>query len=537
MSRTSLGLLAAVAIAAGTTTFTAAAGAAPLFGPQTPTGSTPPGGACAVADDPYGGAGDLFALTTDARLVRLGGTGFQPERTVSIGGLPAGVALVGLDTRPANGQLYSIGTDARVYVVDPGTGTATAVSAAGGELPDADYGLDFNPTVDRLRVVDGNGDNLRVDPTLGTLAATDTQLSYRPGDVNAGRAPRVTAAAYTNSVVGAASTALYGIDTDTDSLVLQGTATESPNGGRLSTVGRLGIAIDGVNGFDIVGSTAYAAVMQTGRTRSTLVRIDLGTGRATLVGALPVGVVGLTGSAGAPLMAYATTDTGALFSFNRQVPGQATTPLGIAGLQPGEQIVGLDVRPATGQLYALGSTNRLYVVNPFTAVATQLGGQLEFPFGDAVGFDFNPTVDRIRVVTSSGRNLRVNPNDGSLTATDGDLSGPVSGAAYTNNRVGGGTTTLYDLNTDADTLVIQAPPNAGTLSTVGPLRVDASAVNGFDIAADGAAVAALQVGSAPSALYCVDLSTGRATLAARIGPGLRVTALAVAPRGVPYQRN
>jgi uncharacterized protein DUF4394 len=222
---------------------------------------------------------------------------------------------------------------------------------------------------------------------------------------------------------------------------------------------------------------------------------------------------------------------------SRRVPTQATAPLGIAGLQPGENIVGMDVRPATGQLYALTSASRLYVLNPRSAQAT-LVGQIDAGLGIAVGFDFNPTVDRIRVVTSGGANLRVNPNDGTLVANDTMLSATgISGAAYTNSQVGAATTTLYDLNTAADTLVVQNPPNAGTVTRVGALGVNASDVNGFDVTADGAAVAALQVGSAPSALYCVDLGTGRATLAGRIGSGVLVTAFAVAPRGVPFSQN
>lgn len=542
MTRRTASLFGAVATVCTAVAVAGTAGAAD--GPQPPPGTTAPGGACPVTGDAYDGAGDLFALTRDGRLIRLDGSRFQPERTVQITGVPAGVSLLGLDTRPANGQLYAVGTDARVYVLDPATGQVTSVTTTPGvpsELSDADFGVDFNPVVDRIRVVSANRDNVRLDPTLGTIVAYDTQLAYRPGDRYAGTAPEVTAAAYSNSVAGATSTVLYGIDTDTDSLVIQGNGpdqpTESPNLGRLSTVGPLGVAVERVTGFDIVGTTAYAALRPTTGTRTTLVRIDLATGRATQLTGLPDGVVGLTGSAGAPVAAYAVTSTNALFSVSRRSPGQASAPLGIAGMQPGETVVGMDVRPATGQLFALGSTSRIYVLTPATAQAT-LVGQLAAELGTVVGFDVNPTVDRIRVVTSTGRNLRVNPNTGAIGNEDTALSSSgVSGAAYTNSQVGATSTTLYDLNTAADTLVVQNPPNAGTLTRVGALGIDASDRNGFDIAADGAAVAALQVGSASSSLYCVDLGTGRATLAGRIGSGVVVTALAVAPRGVPFRTN
>jgi hypothetical protein len=35
----------------------------------------------------------------------------------------------------------------------------------------------------------------------------------------------------------------------------------------------------------------------------------------------------------------------------------------ITGLQPSESIVGIDFRPATGQLFGVGSTSRLYVID------------------------------------------------------------------------------------------------------------------------------------------------------------------------------
>src|SRR6476469_5909824 len=47
--------------------------------------------------------------------------------------------------------------------------------------------------------------------------------------------------------------------------------------------------------------------------------------------------------------------------------------VGITGLQTGETIVAIDYRPATGQLDGLGSTSRLYVLNPATGAARVVG--------------------------------------------------------------------------------------------------------------------------------------------------------------------
>jgi hypothetical protein len=74
---------------------------------------------------------------------------------------------------------------------------------------------------------------------------------------------------------------------------------------------------------------------------------------------------------------------------------------------PAENIVSIDYRPATGQLYALGSSSRIYFINEKSATAVD---QLYFlrQLLNA-SLDFNPTVDRIRLVTESGQNLRLHP--------------------------------------------------------------------------------------------------------------------------------
>lgn len=511
----------------------------------------------ARSDDGYGDRGDLFVLTQNNRLLRVDRLGAgRRELAVVVSGLAEGERLVGIDTRPANGQLYAVGRTGRLYVIDPGTGAATQIGPVfGTALSGNRFGVDFNPTVDRLRIVSDAGQNLRVDPTTGAVAGVDTTLSYPSGGQ-----PSVTSAAYTNSVAGATSTALYDIDSGRDMLVLQGskpgaTPVVSPNTGQLFPVGRLGINADGLDGFDIAGAarsatfaesdyTALAAVRVKGKKNSRLVRIDLRSGRATVRAKLPAGVVGIAASAGAPVSVYATTASKDLVRFDRRTFAiRSQQP--ITGLAPGEKVLGIDVRPATGQLYALGNGNQIYLVNPATAAATKVGT----PFtpaltGQPVGFDVNPQADRLRVVTSTGQNLRLNPDTGAVAGVDtplaylaGDRNAgvrpQVAHAAYTNNQAGAATTTLYDLDGGRDVLAVQQPPNDGTLATTGRLGVNVAGPGGFDIAADGSALAALSpAGSAGSRVYSVDLSTGRARLLGKVGRGSTLTGLAVAPRGV-----
>jgi hypothetical protein len=236
---------------------------------------------------------------------------------------------------------------------------------------------------------------------------------------------------------------------------------------------------------------------------------------------------------------YATTDKGALVSFDSSTPGTIDSSVMITGLQSGETVLGIDFRPNGGSLYALGSSSRLYKLNRTTGVATQVGSVFStMLMGNKFGFDFNPTVDRIRVVSDMGQNLRLNPITGAVAAVDTNLAYAgtdvnagmtpnIVGSAYTRNFVGGGTTTLYNIDSKLDVLTTQVPPNAGTLNTVGSLGIDVTDVAGFDIAGEDLTFAALHTSSGQG-LYSIDLMTGNASLMGAIG-GDNVTSLAAVP--------
>jgi Domain of unknown function (DUF4394)/Thrombospondin type 3 repeat len=241
------------------------------------------------------------------------------------------------------------------------------------------------------------------------------------------------------------------------------------------------------------------------------------------------------------------TGTADLALFDTANPGGLTSKP-ITGLQTGtEKAVGLDLRPATGQLFLVtvpvGSlTNapvRTYSLDPATAIATFVGsipaamvpGAADLP----TGISFNPVVDRIRVVNSANENFRINPNNGTLAGNDTDLTytapatGPVTAVAYDRNVAPGppgtvappGTlTTLYGIDVGADRLVTiggisadSASPNGGTVRPAGPLgvAVDNTSDAGFDIAANGSAFASLTVAGQPG-LYRMNLAGGTATL-------------------------
>lgn len=213
-------------------------------------------------------------------------------------------------------------------------------------------------------------------------------------------------------------------------------------------------------------------------------------------------------------------------------PGVILSSVPITGLG-NENILGIDIRPATGALYGLGSSSRLYTIDRTTGVATTVGAAGAFVLnGTSFGFDFNPVPDRIRVTSNANQNLRLNPNDGTLTMTDGTLNPGdpnVAGSSYTNSFPGTATTTLYAIDSVTDQLFVQTPPNDGTLSLVGNLNFNTSEFVGFDIQFPGnTAYASLTGTSGFSSLYRVDLATGAATLVGAIGGGNQtISALAV----------
>ncbi len=445
--------------------------------------------------------------------------------SVNITGLNPSDDIVGIDFRPATGQLYGLGRLSQLYVINVVTGVASPVN--GGFTPAVDnavFGFDFNPTVDRIRVVSDTEQNLRLHPDTGQTAGVDSNINP---------AGSIVGSAYTNNFAGATTTTLYGIDSGSNSLVIQ----NPPNDGTVTPVGPLGVDFDLNAGFDIAPGSgiAYAALF-TGTLPSSLYTIDLATGAATLVGAFGGGGSAVRGLAyvTGPETVFGVTTSNNLVRFNSNSPGTIVSTSPITGLQGGENILGIDFRPATGQLYGLGSTSRIYRIDPANGAATQVGAGTFTPAlsGTDFGFDFNPTVDRIRIVSDAEQNLRAHPDTGAIVFTDTNLTpaGNVVAAAYTNNFAGATTTTLYDIDSNSDLLLTQNPPNNGQLNAVGPLGVNATGASGFDIAPSGMAFASITLqGGSTTNYYSLNLGTGAASLIGTIGGGevIRDTAIRV----------
>ncbi len=231
----------------------------------------------------------LVALTDDGRLPRFSASAPRSAARVALDA--PGLVLVGIDVRSKNGKLYGLSHASDLWEIDPASGRARTVATLTTAFDAGNASaFDFNPQSDRLRLIGGNSQNLRVHPDLGA-AATDIAPAYARSDHHFGTRPTITAAAYTNAVADTPTTKLFDLDTALDALVLQ----EPPNDGILTTVGALGVDFDDASGFDILTvdgvDHAFAA------SRSVLHAIDLSTGRATPLGTIGDGTLRIVGLA------------------------------------------------------------------------------------------------------------------------------------------------------------------------------------------------------------------------------------------------
>ncbi|MES3039621.1 MAG: DUF4394 domain-containing protein [Pseudomonadota bacterium] len=524
----------------------------------------------------------------------------------SVTGLTMGDTLVSIDRRPQNGFLYGLGYNSTagsvtLYVIHPETLVATSLGLAGGFTTDGTnpaaigggsastrFEMDFNPAVDRLRIINSLGQNFRINPNTGTVldgdfggAAGSVAGTNMDGALNGG-ATAAQGTAYVNNVANNGGiTTQYTVNENPGTLFIQ----SPPNAGTLSAPLPLTPSVDTILGFDIapgVNTSVSNMAVTTGSgyllLRSGAVKLE-SLATVNLVNGAVSDITAIAGGASARGLAVQSpasmavvalsADGTQLVRFAAATPGTTTTAT-ITGITTGESLVGIDFRPATGQLYALGvnptaNNGTIYRLDPQSGAATAIGtaGSIAFVGTDGVtavdlpdpatagyGFDFNPTVDRIRVTTSTGLNFRLNQVTGAAVDTDmnpangtnpdgginvaGTASG-VSGTAYTNSVGGTLVTTLYALNEIGSQLTIQNAPNAGTQTLPLTVRLNGttlafSSVNGFDIPSDvraatsnaavtsGSGFAALTVAGV-TGLYRIDLATGASTNLGAIGSG------------------
>lgn len=255
---------------------------------------------------------------------------------------------------------------------------------------------------------------------------------------------------------------------------------------------------------------------------------------------------------GSRLRVVGLTDGGRVVTFDSSRPHQVRNLGTVRGLTGDKALVGIDYRVQNGHLYGVGDAGGIYTIalggqHPKATLVSRLTVPLS---GTSFGVDFNPAANRLRVVSDNGQNLRHNIDDpmgapaAGTTATDTPLTFPgptpmpatgVTAAAYTNNDLSADTaTTLFDIDTALDQVVLQSPANAGLLAPTGKLGVDAGSPAGFDIyskVSKGNTVrntgfATLSV-SGRQAFYKVNLLTGDVDKVASFPTGHQVVDIAI----------
>jgi hypothetical protein len=555
--------------------------------------------ACALLGAADAMARDVYVLTTDNRIARVPVA--QPglaTSAVAVINLAGGDQLVAIDVRPQNGRLYGLGfnsTTGRLQLyhlsVDSAGARAIAVGTSGGfvnaigtpvAVAGSAFGIDFNPAVDRIRVNTNSGQNFRMNPNTGAFidgdlgggAGSFAGLNM-DGPINGGTTT-VDDAAYTNNIINTTVTTLYTLDSSSNSLYIQ----NPPNAGTqtmsvpvtlagspldFSAEGGLDVAVDVNVAVSNAPSNGDALAALSVAGVSGLYRINLGTGVANALGGFGVTVRDIAMDSEVATANVLSSNGTAFGRMLVQNPALLSV-VSMTGITSGERLIGIDGRPATGQLMGLGinptaNTGTLYLLDPQTGAATVVGTPSAIAFVDAGGnpvdlpdsswgFDFNPTLDRVRVVSADGLNFRVNPDSGN--PIDGNLgnangiaginmdvpingltAAAITGAAYTNNVSGAPLTTLYNLDASGNRLAIQNPPNAGTQTaaravTRNGFAFDFGSVAGFDIPpgvdaalANGEAVGeGYAVLAAPTAsLYRINLASGAVQEIGLVGNG------------------
>jgi hypothetical protein len=247
------------------------------------------------------------AVTASHQLIKFNAG--QPQKilaSIPIKGLAAGEVILGIDYRVSKDTLYALGSSGRLYTVNEDTAQLTPVGASATtpfaiKLDGTMFGFDFNPTVDRIRVISNTAQNLRLHPDTGAVVDSnpnvegvqiDGPLAYANNDVNFGKKPSVVGAAYSYNKADPKITTNFALDAATGALVTQGSREGvqpaiSPNTGQLLTVGKLGVNFDDA-AFDVqaLSDVAFTALSGKDLRGTRWYTLDLKTGVASFIGTI-----------------------------------------------------------------------------------------------------------------------------------------------------------------------------------------------------------------------------------------------------------
>lgn len=415
--------------------------------------------------------------------------------------LELGEIIQDIDYRNSEGVLYALTKlSGKGYIIriEPSSGVILRVSTLVTEgtttqiaLSDTSYTIDFNPEVDRLRVIGSNGSNLRVDVSTGDTL-TDTNI--QSGNT-------ITGAAYEDSFSSAGrGTQLFTLDSSMDRVNLQNPPNDGTQSNPKSLLGSTNV--ESINGYDINPSNNTGLALLTVGGSQQFYNISPGAtpNAASLFAAPPRLTGGITYKSFAFLTTAnptvtALTSTNKIRTFRANKPSVVSNEVALTGLGASEKIIGMDFRQSDRTLYALSDASKIYSVSTTGALAAVR--TLGTPLNNATQYtlDFNPlipsgsTQNRLRLIGSDRSNAVVNVEDGVVTtntAVSGSPAPEVKAAAYLNNFRGSTITSLLVIDRANSALSVQnisdTVATQGTLTRLSALGITLDPLSpvGFD---------------------------------------------------------
>jgi hypothetical protein len=372
--------------------------------------------------------GQLYAVTDSGRFITFNRGASAPSTILPITGLQGTRRVAGLEVRFVDGSVLLLETSGNLYKLDPRTGVATLLGTSIFPVG-SPTGVELIAGREELRVTGVDNNGVVFSGVVSGYDEPDRTLQVGLSVKRLDPLPNgITEIAGTQNLVACGDpSVLYFLNTDTDQLLVE----QRPQGRRqLITVGPLRVDADATSGFEILQnqdrSDAAIAVLRVGGVTS-LYDIDLNTGRASMVGAIPglrqtERIIGLAAPPRptSPTVRVgnmvAVTASNKLISFDDGAPQTlCRPPAPITGLSSDEHIVDIDTNPADGRVVALTDAARLYVIS--TAASSFASAALQAPLTASPGDSTAPFAGQI----NASFNIDFDPRTGLLTAVDRDL--------------------------------------------------------------------------------------------------------------------
>ena len=461
-------------------------------------------------------APNAYLLTTDDSIVGVDLDSMEFARSVrgiprattanTAGALDPTEVIQDIDYRNSEGALYALtktGTQGRIIRIDPNSGTFIRLSTLVSDgtttqiaLTDTSYTIDFNPVVDRLRVIGSNGANLRVDVSTGDTAT----------DSNIAAGNTITGAAYEDTFTSTGrGTRLFTLDSSTNDRVnLQNPPNDGTQSDPKSLLGSTNV--DSIDGYDINPvNNAGLALLSVGGAQQ-FYNINPGVSGAANAATFFAAPPRLTGNIKYKAFTFITTanptvtaltNSNKVRTFRANQPSNVSDEVTLTGLgTSGEKVIGIDFRQSDRTLYALSDASTIYSVATTGALTnvrtlgTPLNGATQYTL------DFNPltpttgsTQNRLRLIGADRSNAVVNVEDGVVSgnsAVTGTPAPVVKAAAYFNNFRTSTVTSLLVIDRASSSLNTQdfsTTTSQGALTRLSTLGItlDSTSPVGFDI--------------------------------------------------------